>query len=203
MIPTRFIRAWPAAAAVVAMALMAALPAQAAPRVFTGTRSNISPGGVSDGRCAPAITVSFAPGNFSANGTSNLGNFSYTASHCIAGPPPGNYFDGQFSWDMGNGSLTGTYTGELGLLSPGVFSVTEQILFTGGTGRYLGATGSALLTGQLSFGTFEGGFASFSNGDFAGMLDAPGVPEPASWALLIAGFGLAGAMQRRQRAIAA
>jgi hypothetical protein len=29
---------------------------------------------------------------------------------------------------------------------------------------------------------------------------APGVPEPASWALMIAGFGLVGAMRRRQRA---
>ncbi len=31
---------------------------------------------------------------------------------------------------------------------------------------------------------------------------APGVPEPASWALLIAGFGLTGAAMRRQRLIA-
>ncbi|OYU14796.1 MAG: hypothetical protein CFE37_09330, partial [Alphaproteobacteria bacterium PA4] len=32
---------------------------------------------------------------------------------------------------------------------------------------------------------------------------APGVPEPANWALLIAGFGLTGAMQRRRRSVAA
>ncbi len=31
----------------------------------------------------------------------------------------------------------------------------------------------------------------------------PGVPEPASWALLIAGFGLTGAVLRRRRALAA
>lgn len=31
----------------------------------------------------------------------------------------------------------------------------------------------------------------------------PGVPEPASWALLIAGFGLTGAAMRRRRAVAA
>jgi hypothetical protein len=31
----------------------------------------------------------------------------------------------------------------------------------------------------------------------------PGVPEPASWALLIAGFGLVGAAQRRRRALGA
>ncbi|WP_426165091.1 PEPxxWA-CTERM sorting domain-containing protein [Sandarakinorhabdus sp. DWP1-3-1] len=32
-----------------------------------------------------------------------------------------------------------------------------------------------------------------------GRLAAPGVPEPASWALLIAGFGLTGAAMRRRR----
>ncbi|MBS0361220.1 MAG: PEPxxWA-CTERM sorting domain-containing protein [Proteobacteria bacterium] len=36
-------------------------------------------------------------------------------------------------------------------------------------------------------------------GDFA----PPGVPEPASWALMIAGFGLAGATLRRRRMLAA
>jgi hypothetical protein len=35
-----------------------------------------------------------------------------------------------------------------------------------------------------------------SGGGYAGSI-APGVPEPASWAMLIAGFGLVGAAQRR------
>lgn len=35
------------------------------------------------------------------------------------------------------------------------------------------------------------------------VLTAPGVPEPASWALLIAGFGLTGAALRRRRALTA
>ena len=33
--------------------------------------------------------------------------------------------------------------------------------------------------------------------------ETPAVPEPASWAMLIAGFGLTGAMMRRRRAVAA
>ena len=32
-----------------------------------------------------------------------------------------------------------------------------------------------------------------------GLVSPPGVPEPASWAFLIAGFGLVGAVRRRQR----
>ena len=35
------------------------------------------------------------------------------------------------------------------------------------------------------------------------VITAPGVPEPASWALMIAGFGLAGAALRRRRTVAA
>lgn len=61
-------------------------------------------------------------------------------------------------------------------------------------------SGSGLI---LQFGT-----ASLSGGiqnidfDSAGPV-APGVPEPASWAMLLAGFGLVGTVRRRQRALAA
>jgi hypothetical protein len=42
----------------------------------------------------------------------------------------------------------------------------------------------------------------FGRGDIAVTL-SPGVPEPASWALMIGGFGLAGVALRRRRAAAA
>jgi hypothetical protein len=67
---------------------------------------------------------------------------------------------------------------------------------------------------NLNTGTSYLAVASgFANGDFGTYqlsITGPGavtlggaVPEPASWAMLIAGFGLAGAMQRRRRRIAA
>jgi hypothetical protein len=55
----------------------------------------------------------------------------------------------------------------------------------GGTGIGLGFFGSAIAD-------------NFGNGGPVG-----GVPEPASWAMLIAGFGLAGTAMRRRRALAA
>lgn len=47
--------------------------------------------------------------------------------------------------------------------------------------------------------------ASTSNGYWGPnlLIAGAGVPEPASWAMLIAGFGLAGAMMRRRRVVAA
>ncbi len=170
---------------------------------ISGTRTNVTPGG-GPGRCEPAITVGFAPGAFVAEGLTNLGAFSYTASHCIAAPPPGPYYDGQFKWMFDNGTLSGTYMGELldsGVM--GLFNITESILFTGGTGRYAGASGSAFGTGTVQFGLYEGSPASFGNFTFEGTVTAPGIPEPASWAMLIVGFGLVGGIVRRNRSVLA
>ena len=182
-----------------ALLATAAAPAMAGTVALSGTRSNISPGGSPGGRCAPALTIGFAPGSFTASGTSNLGDFSYTASHCIAGPPPGSYYDGVFEWTFANGTLSGTHDGTLTLAGPGLFNVVENLVFTGGTGRYLGASGSAIATGTLQFGQFNNVPASFGNVTLSGEVTAPGVPEPASWAMLITGFGIIGASARHRR----
>jgi len=55
---------------------------------------------------------------------------------------------------------------------------------------------------QLSYGETAGGPAVL----FFGINDAPvggGVPEPATWAMMLAGFGGLGAMMRRRRAMVA
>ncbi len=51
--------------------------------------------------------------------------------------------------------------------------------------------------GAFNPNTFEAG--SFDS--FAALSAAPGVPEPASWALMIAGFGLTGAAMRRRQSV--
>jgi len=49
-----------------------------------------------------------------------------------------------------------------------------------------------------------GFYVSSDDGDLGrGQLSVGAVPEPASWAMLIAGFGLVGAISRRRRAVAA
>lgn len=186
--------------AAAAAGLLAAVPATAGTVSIEGTRSNISPGGSPMGRCAPAITVSFAPDLFTASGTSTLGNFTYVASHCIVPPLPAAYFDGVFEWTLADGTLFGTHSGAL--LSTGqmgVYDVVETLIFTGGTGFFVGTTGTADFVGQVRFGQFQGGPASFGEGRFTGKLNIPAIPEPASWAMMIAGFGIVGMAARRRR----
>ncbi len=185
-----------------ALALVAASawPAAAQALDFSGTRSNITPGATPGGRCGPGVlTISFSPTSFAASGTSNLGNFAYTASHCIASAPPGPYSNGLFSWDFGDGVLNGSYTGLItGSGTPGLFNLTESISFNGGTGRFAGATGSASAVGTLLFGQFNGGPASYGEASFSGTLTL--IPEPSTALLMsVGGLALAAIAWRRGR----
>ena len=66
---------------------------------------------------------------------------------------------------------------------------------------------NALTAGIASIGyaaTTEarGGLTLFNSAQGLSFITATGVPEPMSWAMLIAGFGLTGAAMRRRRAVA-
>jgi hypothetical protein len=194
-------RIWSLAAAggLAVLAIAAAAPAQAASVVFTGARENVNPlTPLGVGRCGPGRrTVTIAPGAISSTGTSNLGDFTSTQSHCITPPLPTSIDEGEFSYDFAAGdSFFGTYTGFVALTAtPGLFDATENLVITGGTGRFLGATGAVTTHGTLQFVNGNGVYS----GDISGRLDAPGIPEPASWALMILGFGATGAGLRRSR----
>lgn len=94
----------------------------------------------------------------------------------LIGQPFGNWTDGPLSAPFG------TLVGEMG----GVF----QVLGTNFSGPAWG-------TGTLNLYYWDSNFE-----DNAGsILASVAVPEPANWAMLIAGFGLVGAAARRRRAV--
>jgi len=102
-----------------------------------------------------------------------------------------------------NGVLRGSFTNTLDLTSAGsdwrrfsydftAASPTVQLTFLSSTA----ATSSYLGVGldNVTFDSLGGG---------AGPIGGSTVPEPATWAMMIAGFGLAGASLRRRRAVLA
>lgn len=151
------------------------------------------------GRCAPAArTVTFGPLIAPVSGTSNIGAFLPSGSHCIDAAS-GTYFDGQFSFDFGMGDLlNGTYAGALSpTANPMQFSNIQSFSVTGGLGRFLGASGAFTGTGLITFapGALPSSFETFS-----GTISTGAVPEPATWALMLIGFATAGlAFRRRER----
>jgi len=193
-----------AAAVALTAALAAALPTAASATVYTltGARQNVNtlnPLGV--GRCGPGrSTVDIqpaAPG--SSTGTSNLGDFTSTQSHCITPPLPASFDSGLFTYTFAGGdTIFGTYTGTVSLSgTPGVFDTIENLIVTGGTGQYLNAIGAITTTGQLQFIAGSGVYSGAVNGRF----DTSAVPEPGVWGMLIVGLGLTGAMLRRRKSL--
>lgn len=181
------------------LGLVLAPAASARMVAFSGTLTNTNAPAAPGGRCAPALTVSIGPGLGVAEGTSNLGAFVPTNSHCIVPPLPTTYFDGRFSFDFSGGDvLTGTYSGTLSATAtPGTFANVQTFIATGGTGRYANTTGSFTGIGNV---VFAPGQLPASFETLAGTLAIGAVPEPHSWALLITGFALVGGVLRRRGA---
>lgn len=193
---------------VTALLAGAALPlssASAATVMFSGSQSNTNAPGAMGGRCT-ALTVSIANvGPFTSTGSSNFGDFAATQSHCLDGPPPiavgaapTPYYAGLFTYAFSDGdTLFGTYDGLLtNLGAQGQVGNHQTFTITGGGGRFLGATGAFTGDGTI---TFAPGRPPLSNITFDGLIDAPGIPEPATWMMLLLGFGALGAGLRSRR----
>ena len=84
----------------------------------------------------------------------------------------------------------------------------SDVLINGSLVDHVFVGAAALPPLSFNFGLINSGFASDLDplyraafvADFT--VTTPGVPEPASWALLVAGFALAGSAQRRRREMA-
>lgn len=174
---------------------LVASPAQAAVVSFTGSVTGqgvVTP----DASCAPRNRGNINPA--STTGTSSLGAFTYGHSVCTSGPP-GGPIDGTFSISFGSDGFFGTLAGASGpnATMPGFFDLNLAYTILGGTGRFLDATGG-----------FSTGAGSHANVNFRpsritlnfenGLINAPAIPEPGTWALLILGFGVVGASLRRR-----
>ena len=196
------------------IALVAALslsgPAQAASVVFSGTRTNVDTPGTPAARCGSRFTASIRndpPAGATASGTSNVGNFTPTMSHCITLPLSvnmTNVFDlGEFIFQFDTGTIFGTYEGVIDAVTPGVFTgsfnIAQSHIVTGGTGFFAGTTGSFKSAGVL---TIVPGQRPNVTQRFEGVLDIPAVPEPATWGMMILGFGVIGSALRSRRRVA-
>ncbi|MDQ3077391.1 MAG: YadA-like family protein [Pseudomonadota bacterium] len=144
--------------------VLGAAPGTAQTLPFDGTRENVNPLNPPGGRCVPPFfnTVNITPGAVSSTGTSNISTFTSLQSHCISTAPPTPLSDGRFTYTFeGGDTIFGTYTGNVvNSATPGIFTATENLIITGGTGRFVGATGTIDSSGSLvfanGFGTFQG-----------------------------------------------
>ena len=180
-----------------ALALAAAGAAHAATYAFTGTEMNDTPTPHPDASCAAGqLLVSFNPGNAITAGASNFGAFGPNMTHCLT-PPPTSYSGGVFEFDFAAGDeFSGTYSGFFSPTgTPNVLNSTVNYIVTGGTGRFLGASGTIQGVGTLDRNPLR----PINNLVLNGTLNLPAVPEPSAWAMMIVGFFGVGATLRRRR----
>ena len=183
---------------VATLALAAGVPASAAVFAFTGVYTNTTPPPGPSPDCAVGeVFVNFSPATATTTGTSNFGSFGPTVSHCIRFPPPTSYTGGQFSFAFDAGDeLFGTLSAAVTFgPAPGFLQVASIYEVTGGTGRFYGASGILNGDGIVD----RTGAIPFNTTRLSGDLSLPAVPEPATWALMIMGFGLAGSVLRGRR----
>jgi hypothetical protein len=129
--------------------LGASSPATQVP--FKGTFEATGTASVLSGDRCPDLTVEIrGPGN-----ATHLGRLTTNQSHC-ATPTSLSFTDGLFTLTAANGDqLRGTYSGAFVPLDPPLFTIDGEFTFTGGTGRFTGATGGGDASGVQNLATGE------------------------------------------------
>lgn len=179
--------------AVACTLLVGAAAANAAILPFTGTVTGVSTLIGADASCAP-LPFRSVINPTSTVGHSSLGDFTYSTSTCLA--LGGGASNGTFTIDFGADSFSGTFDGGSTPTDTAGISNTEW-LFTilSGTGRFAGASGTLEGAGLADARTRPTHVVI----GFIGDINAPAVPEPATWSLMLLGFGGIGMALRRPR----
>ena len=169
-------------------------PVHAALLIFNGSANATASVGA-DASCAP-LPFRGIISHANSTGSSNLGSFTYSHNACTQGamgPVVGN-----FELDFGSSLLSGGFEGfsvaRLG--TPGLFDQQFTYSVTGGSGLFAGATGSFMNVGTVDV---RGGPPSRLAFQFDGAINAPAVPEPATWAMMLFGFGAVGYAVRSRK----
>lgn len=179
---------------------------------ITGTVDVVAPGNPY-GILTPSNVVDLdgspGPGEITSKGTFTFGaNQFVDLSFVLGGAQRGSLSDNFFTRLLFNGNTAVTGLGGTGVFA-GVSCVacTLPMIFTqsatiGGSDPF---STSSLFFLSVNAGTLQFAFGSDSTDNVGPLLDSAtlgigaAVPEPASWALMIAGFGMAGAVLRRRR----
>jgi hypothetical protein len=171
----------------VAAAAALASPALAAEVIFSGGMS----GPAIVGPDATCGSIPFRGTISGAAGSSSFGSFGYSHNVCTQGPTGGPIV-GAFTINFGEDQFFGTLSGASQASgTANIFDLLINYSITGGTGRFLNASGA--FTGS--------GTANTSTRPSIVSLNFSAVPEPATWAMMLLGFGVVGASMRRRRKI--
>lgn len=184
-------------AAVGAVFVMSAAPAQAATLVFQETAiANGSLGGVSFTNAVVTLSGSGNTNNIIApvSGIYVLPNVPVAVN--VSGLGTGNFVD-QI------GLVSNNLNSNVGL---GDFSINRALLFTSNSAgafdlstSFGPTTGTATINAGLGFSTTAGTFVLDSAASAIFQETVSAVPEPASWAMLMLGFGMIGLAMRGRR----
>ncbi|MGZ8975754.1 PEPxxWA-CTERM sorting domain-containing protein [Methylomagnum sp.] len=136
--------------------------------------------------CAPLVRLSTLTGT----GASSQGAFGYNHTVCLSGVGP---IHGTFLFDfLGGNTLLGSVNGAAAATATaGLFDINLAYNILGGTGQFLGATG-----GFNGLGTVDQRNPPTTRVSIV----FAAVPEPATWAMMLLGFGAMGvALSHRRR----
>ncbi len=189
-----------ASCAAAATLLCAAGAAQSSVLVYTASMS-----GASESPATPSSAFGFT--TVTIDDVLNSMNVEITYSGLTGGPPAAAHIHCCVTPGLNAGvavgflgfptTTSGTYAHTFDLLDSSIY--TSAFLANLGGGTVAGAK-AALLQGFAAGDAYSNIHnAAYPGGEIRGLLTAAAVPEPQTWALMLAGFALAGAAMRRRR----